>query len=91
MIDIIKGYYMEFYLINGSNRKKYNTAKLLNAAKEGICDELERQDQTANVEPTMNRDLNGEKTCNLNSYSYFSKFNPRFHPKYDDESTEYLL
>lgn len=63
--DIVKGYYMGFYLINGSNRKKYNTAKLLNAAKEGICDELEKQDQTANVEliNLYSLEFKGCKSC----------------------------
>ena len=41
---------MKFYLINGSNRKKFNTAKLLDAVAEGITDELEQQDKTAKVE-----------------------------------------
>ncbi|MBQ6219693.1 MAG: flavodoxin family protein [Methanosphaera sp.] len=31
---------MKFYLINGSNRKKYNTAKVLDSVAEGIADKL---------------------------------------------------
>lgn len=56
---------MEFYLINGSNRKKYNTAKLLNATKEGILDELEKQDQNANVEliNLYSLEFKGCKSC----------------------------
>lgn len=41
---------MKFYLINGSNRKQYNTAKLLDAVAEGITDELEQQNKTAKVD-----------------------------------------
>lgn len=41
---------MKFYLINGSNRKQFNTAKLLDAAAEGITDELEKHEKTADVD-----------------------------------------
>ena len=56
---------MKFYLINGSNRKKYNTAKLLDATAEGITDELEKQDRTAKVEiiDLYTLDYTGCKSC----------------------------
>ncbi|MBE6486001.1 MAG: flavodoxin family protein [Methanosphaera stadtmanae] len=56
---------MKFYLINGSNRKKYNTAKLLDAVAEGITDELEQQDKTAKVEiiDLYTYEYNGCKSC----------------------------
>jgi multimeric flavodoxin WrbA len=56
---------MEFYLVNGSNRKKFNTAKLLNAAKEGILTELDTQNETANVEiiNLYSLDFKGCKSC----------------------------
>lgn len=56
---------MKFYLINGSNRKKYNTAKLLDAVAEGITDELEQQDKTAKVEiiDLYTLDYKGCKSC----------------------------
>ncbi|MEE1117396.1 MAG: flavodoxin family protein [Methanosphaera sp.] len=41
---------MKFYLINGSNRRKFNTAKLIDAVAEGITDELDNQNKTAKVE-----------------------------------------
>ena len=41
---------MKFYLINGSNRKKFNTAQLLDAVAEGITDEIEKQEKQAKVE-----------------------------------------
>ena len=33
---------MEFYIVNGGPRKKYNTAQLLEKASEGIFDELKK-------------------------------------------------
>ncbi len=56
---------MKFYLINGSNRKKFNTAKLLDAAAEGITDELERRKITAKVEiiDLYTLDYKGCKSC----------------------------
>lgn len=56
---------MKFYLINGSNRKKYNTAKLLDAAAGGITDELEKQNITAEVEiiDLYTIDYKGCKSC----------------------------
>lgn len=56
---------MKFYLINGSNRKKYNTAKLLDAAATGITDELDNQDVTAKVEiiDLYTLDYKGCKSC----------------------------
>ena len=32
---------MDFYIVNGGPRKKYNTVQLLEKASEGIFDELE--------------------------------------------------
>lgn len=56
---------MEFYVINGSNRKKYNTSKLLNASKEGIIKELKKQNKTAMVKLINLYSLNfkGCKSC----------------------------
>lgn len=56
---------MKFYLINGSNRKKYNTAQLLDATTEGITDELERQEIDAEVEviDLYNINYKGCKSC----------------------------
>lgn len=56
---------MKFYLINGSNRKKYNTANLLDAVAEGITDELEQQEKTAKVEiiDLYTLDYKGCKSC----------------------------
>lgn len=56
---------MKFYLINGSNRKKFNTAKLLDAVAEGITDELEQQDKSAKVEilDLYTLDYKGCKSC----------------------------
>lgn len=56
---------LKFYLINGSNRKKFNTAQLLDAAAEGISDELEKQDITADVEiiDLYSLDYKGCKSC----------------------------
>lgn len=52
---------MTFYLINGSPRKKYNTAQLLEKAKEGILSEIE----DAEVETINLYDLSfkGCKSC----------------------------
>lgn len=33
---------MDFYIVNGGPRKKYNTAQLLEKASEGIFDELKK-------------------------------------------------
>lgn len=56
---------MKFYLINGSNRKKYNTAKLLDAVAEGITDELDKHDINAKVEiiDLYTFDYKGCKSC----------------------------
>lgn len=56
---------MKFYLINGSNRKKYNTAKLLDAVAEGITDELDNRNETAKVEiiDLYTLDYKGCKSC----------------------------
>lgn len=56
---------MKFYLISGSNRKKYNTAQLLDATAEGISDELERQEIQADIEIINLYNLNytGCKSC----------------------------
>lgn len=56
---------MKFYLINGSNRKKYNTAQLLDATAEGISDELEKQEIDGKIEIINIYNLNytGCKSC----------------------------
>lgn len=56
---------MNFYLINGSNRKKYNTAKLLDSAAEGITDKLDQEDLTSKITILNLYDLNytGCKSC----------------------------
>ena len=56
---------MKFYLFNGSNRKKGNTAQLLDAAAEGITDTLIENDVKANVNIINLYDLNykGCKSC----------------------------
>lgn len=56
---------MKFYLINGSNRKKYNTAQLLDATTQGITDELEKQEKEADIEiiDLYNIDYKGCKSC----------------------------
>ena len=42
-MKFIIGDFMEFYIVNGSPRKKYNTAQLLEKASEGIENELRKQ------------------------------------------------
>ena len=58
---------MDFYVINGGPRKKYNTSKILDALVEGAYDELdERQyDDEINIEIIDLYDLNytGCKSC----------------------------
>lgn len=56
---------MKFYLINGSNRKKFNTAKLIDSVAEGITDELYEQNKTAKVEiiDLYNLEYKGCKSC----------------------------
>ena len=58
---------MEFYIINGSPRKKYNTYQLLEKASEGISDELKKQDcdEDINIHHIHLYDLNykGCKSC----------------------------
>ncbi len=56
---------MKFYLINGSNRKKFNTAQLLDAVAEGITDEIEKQEKQAEVEiiDLYNINYKGCKSC----------------------------
>ena len=40
---------MKYYLINGSNRKSGNTAKLLEAVAEGMSHEVEKQDLKSEI------------------------------------------
>jgi multimeric flavodoxin WrbA len=56
---------MKFYLINGSNRKKYNTAKLLDAVTEGLTDELEKEEISSKIEiiDLYNLNYKGCKSC----------------------------
>ena len=58
---------MEFYVINGSPRKKYNTAQLLESAGKGIHDELKKHfdDEEINIHHIHLYDLNfkGCKSC----------------------------
>lgn len=57
---------MKYFIINGSNRKKYNTFKLLNSASKGISDELEKHGITdAQIELINLYDLDykGCKSC----------------------------
>ena len=57
---------MDFYVINGGPRKKYNTAQLLEKASEGIYDELKDiDDEEINIHQIHLYDLNfkGCKSC----------------------------
>ena len=56
---------MEFYIINGGPRKKYNTAELLKKASEGIKDELKDIDEDVNIHQIHLYYLNfkGCKSC----------------------------
>ena len=56
---------MEFYIINGGPRKKYNTAELLKKASEGIEDELKDIDEDVNIHQIHLYDLDfkGCKSC----------------------------
>ncbi|WP_407431854.1 NAD(P)H-dependent oxidoreductase [Methanobrevibacter sp.] len=57
---------MEFYLINGGPRKKYNTTKLLNRVYDGIKNELEKnniQEYNINTVRLYDLDYKGCKSC----------------------------
>ncbi|RAP53700.1 MAG: flavodoxin [Methanosphaera sp. rholeuAM270] len=56
---------MKYYLINGSNRKKYNTAKLLDSAARGISDQLDNHEKEGKIEIIDLYSLNykGCKSC----------------------------
>lgn len=56
---------MKIYLINGSNRKRFNTAQLLDATAKGITDELEKQDKNGELEiiDLYNLNYTGCKSC----------------------------
>ena len=58
---------MDFYVINGSPRKKYNTSQILDAVVEGIYDELEtnKLDDEADIEiiDLYDLDYKGCKSC----------------------------
>ena len=57
---------MEFYIINGGPRKKYNTTKLLDCVSEGICDELTKNNiEDGHIEMIRLYDLDfkGCKSC----------------------------
>lgn len=58
---------MDFYIVNGSPRKKYNTAQLLEKASKGILDELKKNhdDEDINIHLIHLYDLSfkGCKSC----------------------------
>ncbi len=58
---------MDFYIINGSPRKKYNTAQLLEKASEGIFDELKKnhdeEDINIHLIHIYDLDFKGCKSC----------------------------
>ena len=58
---------MDFYIVNGGPRKKYNTAQLLEKASEGIIDELKNNhaEKDINIHQIHLYDLNfkGCKSC----------------------------
>lgn len=57
---------MEFYLINGGPRKKYNTTKLLNRVNDGINDELAKNninESNINTIRLYDLDFKGCKSC----------------------------
>ncbi len=57
---------MDFYLINGGPRKKYNTTKLLNSVYDGINDELTKNnvnDSNVNIIRLYDLDYKGCKSC----------------------------
>ena len=57
---------MEFYLINGGPRKKYNTTKLLNRVNDGISDEMTKNDVgkfNINTVRLYDLDYKGCKSC----------------------------
>ena len=57
---------MDFYLINGGPRKKYNTTKLLNSVNDGINDELTKNNidkSNINTIRLYDLDFKGCKSC----------------------------
>ena len=58
---------MDFYIVNGEKKKKYNTAQLLEKASEGIFDELKKSidEKDINIHQIHLYDLNfkGCKSC----------------------------
>ena len=60
---------MDFYIVNGGPRKKFNTAQLLEKASQGIVDELKKNndEEEINIHNVHLYDLDF-KGCMMGSY-----------------------